>query len=105
MSSKGCSLSVDGDNSVCDPHDYTTHVHVLMDVEKYELGGLEKLQGSAIELVAVFSPLRYFCRKCRGRYKLKNKNSYLSQTDSVGFDPSTDYRDILQLVIIRQYFV
>ena len=55
MSSKGCSLSVDGDNSVCDPHDYTTHVHVLMDVEKYELGGLEKLQGSSNLFASVFS--------------------------------------------------
>ena len=58
MSSKGCSLSVDGDNSVCDPHDYTTHVHVLMDVGKYELGGLEKLKGSAVEYGSVFSPLQ-----------------------------------------------
>jgi len=57
MSSKGCSLSVDGDNSVCDPHDYTTHVYVLMDVEKYELGGLEQLQGSANLFASVFSPL------------------------------------------------
>ena len=34
---------------------YTTHVHVLMEVEKYELGGLEKLQGSANLFASVFN--------------------------------------------------
>ena len=42
------------------------HVHVLMNVEKYELGGLEKVQGSVIELVSVFSSPSVFLWEVQG---------------------------------------
>ena len=62
-----------------------------MDVEKHELGGLENYREVQICLRQFLTPLRHFCRKCRGCYRLKNKNSYLNQTDSLGFDPSSAY--------------